>query len=231
MRIVFRLRRVVRDGARLVLRSGAAGRWRPSAASASLGIFRSRAHVWRRQPMNEYIVSFWQRPPGWGTKSCDARYRTRAKDQRGRTSSRRLGPMLALLEDRTLLSTATLTTLGISAGSLVYGQSEVLTAIVTTSPPSSTTPTGGTVSFMDGSTTLVTEGLTNGSATLATTGLEVGSHPLTAVYSGDAAFGSSSTVVTASVIKTIAGGGNGNGGPATQTSLYSPAAVALDAAV
>ena len=161
---------------------------------------------------------------------CNARDRTRAQKGAGRTASRRLGPTVALLENRTLLSTATATTLGISAGSLVYGQSEVLTATVTTSPPSATTPSGGTVSFMDGSTTLATEGLTNGTAAFTTTSLGVGSHSLMAVYSGDAAFGSSSSVTAASDITTIAGGGNGNGGPATATSLFSPAAVALDAA-
>jgi hypothetical protein len=97
--------------------------------------------------------------------------------------------MVALLENRTLLSTPTLTTVAISAGSLVYGQSEVLTATVTTSPPSCTTPTGGTVRFIDGSATLVTESLTNGKAVFTTTALQVGTHTLTAVYSGDAAFG------------------------------------------
>ncbi len=51
-------------------------------------------------------------------------------------------PVLALLEERTLL-TATLTSLAVSAASLVYGQREVLTAEVTTSPPGGTTPSGG----------------------------------------------------------------------------------------
>ena len=139
--------------------------------------------------------------------------------------------MVALLEDRTLLSTPTLTALAVSSGSLVYGQSEMLTATVTTYPPSSTTPSGGTVSFMDGSSTLVTEGLTNGTATFSTTALGVGSHVLTAAYSGDAAFMGSSTPLTASsIIATIAGGGNGNGDPATGTSLSSPVGIALDAA-
>ena len=146
-------------------------------------------------------------------------------------SRRRLGPIVALLEDRTLLSTPTLTALAASAGSLVYGQSEMLTATVTTYPTSTTTPSGGTVSFMDGSSTLVTEGLTNGTATFSTTALGVGSHVLTAAYSGDAAFMGSSTPLTASsIIATIAGGGNGNGDPATGTSLSSPVGIALDAA-
>ncbi len=180
--------------------------------------------------MNEYIMALWQRPPRWGTKSWDPRCRTRSHDRCGQASSRRLAPLVALLENRTLLSSATLTSVSISASSLVYGQSEVLTATVTTSPPSGTTPTGGTVSFMDGSATLVVESLTNGKADFTTTSLGVGSHSLTAIYSGDSGFGSSSTVAASSVIKTIAGGSTANGGQAIQTSLYAPAAVALDAA-
>ena len=144
--------------------------------------------------MCDYMMSLWQRPPGWGTKSCDARYRTRPQKQRGRTASRRLGPMVALLENRTLLSTATLTTLGISASSLVYGQSEVLTATVTTNPPSGTTPTGGTVSFMDGSATLVTEGLTNGSSRLHNDGLGSRLPLIDGGLQRRFGFGSSSTV-------------------------------------
>jgi len=77
-------------------------------------------------------------------------------------------PLVALLEDRTLL-TATLTRLRVSAASLVYGQKEVLTASVTTSPAGGGTPSGGAVSFYDGQTSIATVPLTGGTATLSTT--------------------------------------------------------------
>ena len=102
-----------------------------------------------------------------------------------------MSPQVASLEGRCLLSTATITALELSAPSLTYGRAEVFTATVTTSPPSDTTPTGGTVSFMDGLTTLDSQELSAGSATFSTTGLGVGPHVVTAVYSGDAAFDAS----------------------------------------
>ncbi len=150
---------------------------------------------------------------------------------RGQTRDRRrrhLGPIVTRLEERTLLTTPTLTTLADSAISLTYGQTEVFTATVTTDPHSGTTPTGGTVTFMDGTTTLGTKPLTNGTAQLSVSGLGVGSDEVTAIYSGTSAFGASSTPVTPSpVITTVAGGGNSAAKAALYT-LSSAAAVAVD---
>ena len=77
----------------------------------------------------------------------------RTGPRRGKTSRKRSEPIVTRLEERTLLTTPTITTLGISAPSLSYGQKEVFTATVTTDPPGAVTPAGGTVSFMEGSTT------------------------------------------------------------------------------
>ncbi len=66
-----------------------------------------------------------------------------------------------------------------------YGQSVTLTATVTANAPGVNTP-GGTVTFMDGMTSLGTVTLDGtGTATLSLSTLAVGSHPITAVYSGD----------------------------------------------
>jgi Bacterial Ig-like domain (group 3) len=149
--------------------------------------------------------------------------------RRGRTSRMRSEPIVTRLEERTLLTTPTITTLGISAPSLSYGQQEVFTATVTTDPPSAVTATGGTVSFMEGSTTLGSATLTNGTAQFGTTALGAGIHVVTAVYSGTGEFGGSSTAGTpTSVINTVAGGGVGDGGPATAASLF-PTDVAVGA--
>ncbi len=91
-----------------------------------------------------------------------------------------------------------------------YGQAETFTATVTTNPPSSTIPTGGTVTFSDGSNTLGTpQPLTNGTAQLSVTSLVVGNHVVTASYSGTSTFGGSTMAAPPPPdISTLAGGGN-----------------------
>ncbi|MGO8897662.1 MAG: beta strand repeat-containing protein [Isosphaeraceae bacterium] len=70
----------------------------------------------------------------------------------------------------------------------VYGQSVTFTAIVSAAAPGSGTPTG-TVTFMDGSTTLNTATLNaSGKATFKTSALLAGSHSITVVYDGDTNF-------------------------------------------
>ena len=71
-------------------------------------------------------------------------------------------PIVTLLEDPTLLSSPTSTTLGVPPAWLTYGQKEVLTATVAANPRSAVTPDGGTVSLRDGSTTRNTEARTAG---------------------------------------------------------------------
>jgi hypothetical protein len=55
------------------------------------------------------------------------------------------------------------------------------------------------VAFKDGSTTLATVMLSGGTAKLTTTALTGGSHTITAVYSGDATFGTSMGTITQTV--------------------------------
>ena len=69
-----------------------------------------------------------------------------------------------------------------STGSTVYGQPITFVATVAAAG----TPSG-TVTFLDGGTTLATVPLDgSGTATLTTSGLALGSHSITATYSGDA---------------------------------------------
>ena len=88
-----------------------------------------------------------------------------------------------------------------SPNPLVFGQSVTFTATVTSGAG---TPTGGTVTFKDGATTLGTGTLSvvNGvaQATFTTSTLAVGNHSLTAVYSGYNNFtGSTSSPLTRTV--------------------------------
>ncbi len=86
-------------------------------------------------------------------------------------------------------STTVLTALPTTAGT---GTTVTLKAIVS---GAGGTPTGS-VTFMDGSGTLGTVALSAGSATYTTTTLAAGTHTLTAVYSGDATFGKSTSTST-----------------------------------
>ena len=87
-----------------------------------------------------------------------------------------------------------------SANPSLGGRSVTFKAKVTA--PGAVTPTG-TVTFTDGETTLGTISLDgNGRAFLPTSSLSVGSHTISAVYSGDATFASSSDSLTQTVTGT-----------------------------
>ncbi len=84
------------------------------------------------------------------------------------------------------------TTLNVSTGSSSYGQSVLLSATV--SSTTTGTPTG-TVQFFSGTTSLGSGTLTDGVATLASTALPIGANSVTAQYSGDSTFTSSTSPV------------------------------------
>ncbi len=81
----------------------------------------------------------------------------------------------------------TATTVKSSHDPSTYGQLLTFTAIVKAAAPGNGTPTG-TVTFMDGSTSLDTATLSSGKATFATNLLGSGSHIITVVYNGDGNF-------------------------------------------
>ena len=91
---------------------------------------------------------------------------------------------------------ATSTTLASSANPSGYGSAVTFTATVTGSSPT------GTVTFIDGTTTLGTGAVSSGKATFATSSLTVGTHGITAAYSGDTKNNAStSTALTQTVNK------------------------------
>ena len=94
---------------------------------------------------------------------------------------------------QTVNASSTTTTLTSSANPSTYGDSVTFTATVIAGAT-------GTVTFMDGSSTLGTATLSNGTTTFSTTSLAVGSHSITAVYSGDSNYpGSTSSAVSQTV--------------------------------
>ena len=84
---------------------------------------------------------------------------------------------------------STTTSLNSASNPSVVGQTVTFTATVAPVTPGTGTPTG-TVSFLEGSTTLASGVTLNGSAqtTFTTSSLAVGSHTITASYSGDTSF-------------------------------------------
>jgi hypothetical protein len=84
---------------------------------------------------------------------------------------------------------ATTTTLGTSVTSPVFGQSQTLTATVTSTGG---TPSG-TVTFFDGTTMLGTGSLNAAGQATLTVSLAVGSHSLSATFGGDNAFAGSTS--------------------------------------
>ncbi|WP_069869295.1 Ig-like domain-containing protein [Streptomyces malaysiensis] len=89
---------------------------------------------------------------------------------------------------------ATTTTLASSVNPSVFGQPVTFTATVTPNLPTTGTPTGS-VTFVIGGTGggTFTEPLSGGTATFITSGLGTGSHTVTATYSGDADFATSTS--------------------------------------
>jgi hypothetical protein len=91
----------------------------------------------------------------------------------------------------------TTTTISSSANPSVFGQAVTFTATV--QPPTGTTATG-TVTFMDGSTSLGSGTVSSNSAQLTVSAFTVGTHAITAKYSGDGNFtASTSTALTQTV--------------------------------
>ncbi len=124
--------------------------------------------------------------PGGGNHNIYANYAYTATDHSSKSS------------DVALAGTQikTTTTLSVSPGlSVTHGQTVQLTAVVAPGTTSDYTESGS-VKFMDGTTVLATVNLSSGQAVYSTNSLAVGTHSLTAVYSGDKNFVTSTSAVS-----------------------------------
>jgi len=111
---------------------------------------------------------------------------------------------------------ATTVALTTSGASVAAGQQVTFTATVATTAAG--TP-AGTVSFYDGATLLGSSSLTGLVATYATSSLSAGPHSITATYSGDATFATSTSAVLTQTITVVA-----TASTTTVTSSLNPAA-------
>jgi hypothetical protein len=105
-----------------------------------------------------------------------------------------LGSTSALLQ-QTINPGSTSTSLASSVNPSVTGQAVTFTATVTVAAPGSGTPTG-TVTFLDGATTIAgcaAQGVTVAGVAICTTVFVAGTDAITAVYSGDADFDTSTS--------------------------------------
>ena len=107
-------------------------------------------------------------------------------------------PTTAQASTLVLIQTGTGVTSDQSTGSL-SGQSVTFTATVSTVPAGQGTPTG-TVTFLDGSTTLGTDPLSGGVATFSIATLTPGSHNITASYGTTSPFGGSTSTTLVQVV-------------------------------
>jgi hypothetical protein len=124
---------------------------------------------------------------------------------------------------QTVTNAETSTALTSSLNPSTFGQSVTFTATVTSGTPA-VPVTSGTVSFLDGTTTL-TAGIAlnaQGQATLSTSTLAVGNHLITASYSGTTGLAASTSAVLTQVVDGVADAG----GPYT---IDEGNALALDA--
>jgi uncharacterized repeat protein (TIGR01451 family) len=101
---------------------------------------------------------------------------------------------------QTVSAAATTTTVVSAPSSSQVGQAVLFTATVTPVAPGAGTPTG-TVLFKDGSTTIGTGTVgSNGQASATISFATLGQHFVTAVYSGDANFGTSTSAATTQTV-------------------------------
>ncbi len=94
---------------------------------------------------------------------------------------------------------STATTLTSNQISSTYGQAVTFTATITSS--GGTVPNGDIVNFKDGSTIIASNAVVSGSASISTNALAPGLHSITAVYSGDTNFTSSTSSVVLQGVK------------------------------
>jgi hypothetical protein len=100
----------------------------------------------------------------------------------------------------TVSAAPTTTAVSSSQNPQAGGAPVTFTALVTVTPPHTGAPTG-TVTFLDGATTLGTGTLASGQAIFTTAALAMGSHTITASYGGDAAFKTSTSAALTQTIQ------------------------------
>ena len=119
-----------------------------------------------------------------GGHSIVANYSSDAGHGASNSTDNGVSPWSQVVEEQTTIALTS------SANPSQVGQSVTFTATVT-APNGGGVQPDGTMSFLDGTTTLADVPLTGGVATFTTAALAAGAHPITAIYSGDETQGNS----------------------------------------
>jgi hypothetical protein len=136
---------------------------------------------------------------------------------------------------QTINKASTTTVVASSLNPSNSGNAVTFTATITGNAPSTFNPANGTVTFLDGSTTLATAAVSSvGKATFTTTTLAVGTHPITATYGGNGSFtvSTSGTLVqtvngTAQVLQTTTSPGGARKEAITAIVRFVPTAASV----
>ena len=115
----------------------------------------------------------------------------------------KLVPDLALNPSGTLTSPATTVSLTASTNAAQYSQPITFSVTVDKTDPGVAPPTG-TVTFLDGGTTIDTATLVRGMALFTDSSLALGSHSIAAVYGGDATFSGSTSSAVVEIVSPLA---------------------------
>jgi len=163
-----------------------------------------------------------------GVHSITASYSGDAGHTPSTSTDNGVSPWSQVVEEQTVIALTS------SVNPSLVNQSVTFTATVTAPDGGGLMP-DGSVSFLDGTTTLSTVQLTGGVAAYTTAMLANGLHPITAVYSGDIGreiLGETSAVLnqdvqsTAAIIVTTSGSPSYFGNPVTFTATINSSAVA-----
>jgi hypothetical protein len=111
---------------------------------------------------------------------------------------------------------ASATGIGSSINPSVLGQPVTVTATVTDAAGGGTPAPSGTVTIAEGATTLGSGVLAGGAVSTTVTSFGIGSHAITAAYSGDTAFGPSTSSTLTQVVRYAAAGAMCHGEPGHQ---------------
>jgi hypothetical protein len=161
----------------------------PSAATGTVQFYDSGATLGIPVTLSGGKASLSTSTLSKGTHSITATY-SGDTNYSGSTSS-------TFTQNVSLIGTAT--SLTSSPNPSRHGQMVTFTATVT--PTSGTGTPTGTVTFLDGSTTLGSPPLNSGVATFSTSSLSTGTHSITAQYGGDTNYGGSTSAVLSQTVR------------------------------
>ena len=167
--------------------SGGTGSFGVTASNASCSWFASTPNSW---------ITLTGTPSGTGNGTVN--YSVATNSGAAQSGAINVGGYSFAIAQAAFTGTATITTLTSSPNPSSFGQTITLTATV------NAVAATGMVTFKDGATALGTTSVVSGTATFSTLALAGGTHLLTAVYSGDSTYASSTSAGVSQTVNPLA---------------------------